>query len=160
MTILSLSSLKYNTDKKTFNFYYPVLIYIRENLGKYTVERGEQMRLDLVMMSIYNDSESLENMDVILFINNIDNPLNINVGDVISYPPLESLQNYRYSFESDLSSGKNIRQSLATPNKSNKVDQNRKKFIDNGFSLPPVVLETSRPPVRLENGKILMGGLN
>lgn len=160
MNIISIESLRYNVSTKKFNFYYPVLVYFRENLNFYIVQKGEQMRLDLVMMSIYDDSTVLKEMDVLLFLNNIDNPLNINEGDVIYYPPVESLSSYRYSFSDSETNGRNITRALATPNKTTKKDSNRKKFIDNGFSLPPVVLDESKPPVRIENGNIVIGGLN
>lgn len=160
MDIISLSSLRYNVYTKTFNFYYPVLSYIKSELNTYIVQQGEEMRLDLVMMSIYDDVSVLDEMDIILFLNNIDNPLNIMEGDVIFYPPMEALSSYRYTFEPAETSGKNIRRALATPNKTTRKDDNRKKFTENGFSLPPVVLDESKPPVRLENGKIVIGGLN
>jgi hypothetical protein len=56
--------------------------------------------------------------------------------------------------------GQNIRRALSVPNKTTKIDKNRKKFTDDGFLLPPVVLDETKPPVRLENGNIVIGGLN
>jgi hypothetical protein len=160
MDIISISSLKYNRNTQLYNFYYPVLYYSNADLNEYVVQPGEDMRLDLVMMSIYDDSSLLEEMDVILFINNIDNPLNINEGDIIYYPPGDALSSYRFTFETSSLAGQNIRKALATPNKTTKKDNNRKKFLDNGYSLPPVVLDESKAPVRLENNKIVIGGLN
>jgi hypothetical protein len=119
------------------------------------------MRIDLVMLSMYNEDMSvLSNSDVILFINGIDNPLNIFVGDVLYYPQQSALDSYRFVFTEGSQTGQNIRKALSVPNKTTKVDSNRKKFIDDGFVLPPVVLDETKPPVRLENGKIVIGGLN
>ena len=164
MNITSLESLKYNIYTRVYNFYYPVLAYLNNridrDLSTYVVQRGEEMRIDLVMMSIYDDDYSLKNIDVMLFINNIDNPLNIVAGDVIYYPPLEYLDSYRFSFEPTSRVGENIRKALAVPNKTNVKDSNRRKFIENGYSLPPVVLDESKPPVRVEGDKIVIGGLN
>jgi hypothetical protein len=160
MDIISLSSLRYNVYTKTFNFYYPVLAYLNGSLNTYVVQKGEEMRIDLVMMSIYDDVSVLEEIDILLFLNNIDNPLNIIEGDVIYYPALEALSSYRYSFEPAETSGRNIRRALSTPNKTTKKDSNRRKFVESGYSLPPVVLSESRSPVRLENGNIVIGGLN
>jgi hypothetical protein len=161
---MSLESLKYNTYTKLYNFYYPVLAYVDTNidksLGMYVVQQGEEMRIDLVMMSIYDDVSVLKNIDVLLFINNIDNPLNIMEGDVIYYTPIEVLDSYRYSFEPNSRAGENVRRALAVPNKTTKKDSNRRKFIENGYSLPPVVLDESKPPVRVEDDKIVIGGLN
>jgi hypothetical protein len=63
-------------------------------------------------------------------------------------------------FNQDSKTGQNIRKALSVPNKTTKIDKNRKKFIDDGFVLPPVVLDETKPPVRLEGGKIVIGGLN
>ena len=162
MDIYSLSQLNYNQTTQLFNIYYPQFFYTRkETLNTYIVQRGEEMRMDLVMLSMYNeDTLVLPDIDVILFINGIDNPLNIFVGDVLYYPPQEALDNYRFVFNQDSKTGQNIRKALSVPNKTTKIDKNRKKFIDDGFVLPPVVLDETKSPVRLEGGKIVIGGLN
>jgi hypothetical protein len=164
MNITSIESLKYNVNTKLYNFYYPVLAYVDikvdRSLGTYIVQKGEEMRIDLVMMSIYDDIYTLKSIDVLIFINNIDNPLNIMVDDIIYYPPLEALDSYRYSFEPNSRAGENVRKALAVPNKTTKKDGNRRKFVENGYSLPPVVLDESKPPVRVEGDKIVIGGLN
>lgn len=161
MDIVSLLELKYNTLSKKFNLYYPQLAFSNSSLGKYIVQSGEEMRIDLVMLSIYDENMySLKDTDVILFLNNIDNPLNINVGDEIYYPDIEALKSYRYYIDTASRAGEDVRKQLATPNKTAKPDPARKKFIDNGYSLPPVVLDEAKPPVRLEGDKIVIGGLN
>ena len=130
------------------------------DLNEYIVQKGEEMRIDLVMMSIYDNIDSLKHIDVLLFINNIDNPLNIIEGDFIFYPLYETLDSYRFSFEPSSRTGENIRKALALPNKTTKKDGNRKKFIENNYSLPPVLLDESKPPVRVEGDKIVIGGIN
>jgi hypothetical protein len=55
--------------------------------------------------------------------------------------------------------GKAVRKALAVPNKSSKKDSARKKFTENDYLLPPVVLNASKEPVRLEEGKIVIGGI-
>ena len=161
MDIYSLTLLKFNRLKKTYNIYEPQFKYSNKDLYTYVVQRGEEMRLDTVMLSMYNnDPYTLKDSDIILFINGIDNPLNIFEGDTLYYPAQEALESYRYVLETGTAQSKNILQALAVPNKTTKVDSNRKKFVDNGFVLPPVVLDESKPPVRLENGKIVIGGLN
>ena len=47
------------------------------NYQQYEVQKGEEMRIDLVCQSIYG---SLDYIDIILNANNIDNPLNIKEG--------------------------------------------------------------------------------
>lgn len=160
MDIVSLSNLKFNQTTRRFNLFYPQLIFSESGLSKYTVQDGEEMRIDLVMMSIYDNVLSLKDTDIILFLNGIDNPLNINVGDEILYPPLDYMDNFRYYFENTQRAGENVIKQLAVPNKTSRPDPARKKFTENGYSLPPVVLDESKPPVRLEGNKIVIGGLN
>jgi hypothetical protein len=137
------------------------MIYFSKNsLSEYVVQSGEEMRIDLVMMSIYNTPYSLPELDVILFINNIDNPLSINKGDIILYPPIEALSSYRYEFDDSAKAGENVRKVLAVPNKTTLKDPNRKKFLENGYVLPPTVLDVAKPPVRVEGDKIVVGGIN
>ena len=53
------------------------------SLSQYTVQKGEEMRMDLVCESIYNNTDYI---DILCSINNIDNPLNIREGQIIIYP--------------------------------------------------------------------------
>lgn len=162
MDIYSLSQLPYNSITNTFNIYNPQFVSTSNNsLLLYVVQFGEDMRIDLVMLSMYdNDKSVLESIDVILFINGIDNPLNIMEGDTLYYPPQEALDSYRYYTNENIGNAKNVRNTLAVPNKTTKVDSSRKKFVDNGYSLPPVVLDEAKQPVRIEGDKIVIGGLN
>ena len=162
MDIKSIKNVKFNNTTNNYNLYYPQLLFRRDiELNAYTVQRGEEMRVDLIMMSMYNDdSYLLEHIDVILFINGIDNPLNIVEGDILYFPEPQNLDFWRFTFEPRVRAGENIRKALATPNKTSRVDSSRKKFVESGYSLPPVVLSESKAPVRLENGKIVIGGIN
>lgn len=161
MDIISLSQLSFSKAKQEFNLFIPQFFYLKSDLlGEYVVQKGEEMRIDLVIMSIYDDTRYLEEVDVLLFINNIDNPLNVNVGDVIYYPPAESLSSYRFIIDTASKGGADVRNILSVPNKTMKKDPNRKKFVDNGYVLPPVVLDEAKSPVRLEDGNIVIGGLN
>lgn len=161
MNIKSLTKLKYNKKTQRYNLFYPRLLYFpRTNLKVYEVQIGEEMRMDLVMKSIYLYDVSPEDMDVILFINGIDNPLNIKEGDIIYYPSYEQLDGYRTDFADKTNEGEDVRKALSTPNKAAKPDLNRKKFVDNGYFLPPTVTDSEKAPVRLEGGKIVIGGIN
>lgn len=161
MNIKSLSKLKYNKKTKMYNLFYPRLLYLpKRNFQIYEVQSGEEMRIDLVMKSIYLYDMSIEDIDVILFINGIDNPLSIKEGDIIYYPSYEQLDGYRTDFADKTNTGEDVRKALSTPNKSTKTDPNRKKFVDNGYFLPPIVNDSEKAPIRLEGNKIVIGGLN
>ncbi len=129
-------------------------------LNTYEVQRDEDMRIDLVMKSIYNDESLFGDIDVILFINGIDNPLNIREGMVIYYPPEpNSLDNYRYYEEENIAITKSIKQQLGVLNKTTRIDEKRKKFLDSDYSLPPVVMPESRAGVSITDTTIKVGGL-
>ncbi len=133
---------------------------VKSDLNSYTVQRGEDMRIDLVMKSIYDDTYTFPDIDIILYINNIDNPLNIREGMVLLYPSYESLEEYRYYEQlRDTETSKSVKQSLGVLNKTTRIDEKRKKFVDADYSLPPVVLPESRPSVVIDNNKIKIGGL-
>jgi hypothetical protein len=128
-------------------------------MNEYIVQKGEDMRIDLVMLSMYEDPSVLEDMDIICFINDIDNPLNIFPGQKIYYPPIAQLDSYRIISNSTNSSSQ-VKNRLAVPNKTTRKDNNRSKYVENGYSLPPVVLNTPKAPVRLEGESILVGGVS
>ena len=98
MDIKSLTLLKVPTNTNLYDLFNPQImrIYPSVDLTEYIVQRGEEMRIDLVMLSMYDDDKSiLENIDIICFINDIDNPLNIFTGQKIYYPPVSQLDSYR-----------------------------------------------------------------
>jgi hypothetical protein len=45
------------------------------------------------------------------------------------------------------------------PNKSTRTDTSRKTYLDNDYSLSPVVLETPREPVTIVDGFFTIGGI-
>lgn len=153
MNIYDIDKLKKNPDgsydltQLTFNSRSDVEFF------SYTVQSGEEMRMDLVCQSIYGDVEFI---DVIMHINNIDNPLNIKEGTTIKYPPSNKLQLFRIEEEKK----DDVQKKLANPNKSTRKDNNRKKYIEQGYSLPPVVLEKPVDPVRVTDDGISIGGVS
>ena len=135
-------------------------------LNQYIVTKDDEMRIDLVFANMYSIDISdlasyLEDIDVILYINNIYNPLNIKEGMVLDYPIIGELEDYRYLPPPTLSNN-SITKQLATPNtpdKTTKRDASRQNYIENDYSLSPVVLDTPREPVRIVDGKFSIGGL-
>jgi hypothetical protein len=161
MDIKSLTQLKAPSNTSLYDLFNPQIIrtYPSSDLLEYNVQKGEDMRIDLVMLSMYEDPSVLENIDIICFINDIDNPLNIYPGQKLYYPPISQLDSYRVMSNSENSSSQ-VKNKLAVPNKTTRKDNNRSKYVDNGYSLPPVVLNTPQSPVRLEGENILVGGVS
>jgi hypothetical protein len=162
MKIGCLENTKWSKKENRFLLEEPSFRYSPSDFKVYTVQKGEDMRIDLVMQSIYDDPYSFEHIDVILHINDIDNPLNIREGQEILYLDINSLDSYRYyPTESDRTKyNKSVQKALAVPSKSTRKDDNRKKFIEGNYSLPPTVLKESRPPVRIDSNNIIVGGIN
>ena len=167
MDIKSMNSVVKNDEQDglfdlfdTFLLYRPDVLY-----GEYEVKKYEEMRIDIIFQSIYGFEANevglyLENIDIILLINDIDNPLNIKEGMIIKYPyNIEDFIKFRYVEDKLSSSRRNVIPKLAVPNLSTKKDKDREKYQKSGYSLPPVVLETPKAPVRVDNGRIKMGGL-
>lgn len=152
------------TELGISNGYYemiePHLIY-RNDIPLYTyeVQKFEEMRIDSVMMSIYDNILLLPNSDIILYLNGIDNPLNILEGDILYYPDSSQFDLFRME-PTKASTSTSVASILSTPNKTTQKDNNRTNYLQNGYSLPPVVLEESKPPITLDHGKVLVGGIN
>jgi hypothetical protein len=164
---LTDSYTKFDTANDVYDLFTSTFVY-RDDiaLSEYVVERGFDMRLDLIFEKIYNLESDvvglyLVDMDVICYINNIDNPLNIKEGSVIKYPTdLGNIREFRVlDIDQDLNNKSKIKERLSFPNKSTRKDKSREDFIKGGYSLPPVVLETPRPPVSIKDGKFSIGGL-
>lgn len=135
-------------------------------LLEYETTRDDVMRIDLILQKIYNIEPNqvgayLNQIDVILYINNIENPLNIVENMIIKYPSdIGQLDKFRVSnVSNDLNEQNKVRERLVFPRKTTRKDNNRQKFIDEGYALPPVVLDTPRNPVIIEGGQFTIGGL-
>lgn len=168
MNVKSLQEgVKKNIDTGLYNLFTPTFINnptIR--LNQYEVTKDDEMRIDLVFAKMYLIDNSdllsyLEDIDVILYINNIYNPLNIKEGMILDYPIIGELENYRYLPPATLSNN-SITKQLGTPNtpdKRTRRDASRQNYVENDYSLSPVVLDTPREPVRIVDGKFSIGGL-
>ena len=92
--------------------------------------------------------------------NNIDNPLNIKEGTIIKYPQLGQFELFRIMVDDNQSKIKSsVGQKLAVPNKTTRKDKTRGSYLENDYSLPPVVLEAPKEPVRIEDDNFSIGGL-
>jgi hypothetical protein len=134
------------------------------NYRTYEVTREDEMRIDLIMQKMYDLLPTeiglyLENIDVILTINNIDNPLNIKQGMILKYPDLGSFDSFRIqNDEESIKTKKSITQKLGKPNKQTRIDPARKKYLDD-VALPPTVNKKPKNPISTDNVNLLVGGL-
>jgi hypothetical protein len=172
MDIISINEfVRFNSDLDLYDLFQPTMVYILDIPGgevafrNFLVEEYHEMRIDLIFRDMYDLEPNevgvyLGNIDIICFINDIDNPLNIKKGMTLRYPNIEDFDKFRFSPDQDTFNKKeDVKSKLVVPNKSTRKDSNREKFKENGFSLPPVVLSNPRPPVRIENGRFSVGGL-
>jgi hypothetical protein len=172
MDIISINQfIRFNSDLELFDLFNPTLLYLDDVPGidvsfkTFLVEEHHEMRIDLLFRDMYELESNevgiyLGNIDVLCFINDIDNPLNIVKGMSLRYPGLEDFDKFRTSSDSDeFSKKEDVKSKLVVPNKSTRKDKSREKFKEAGYSLPPVVLDKPRPPVRIKNGKFSVGGL-
>ncbi|NBO23326.1 hypothetical protein EBU94_08320 [bacterium] len=120
-------------------------------MQSYLVSKSDEMRIDVISNEIYG---TVDEADVLLSINEIDNPLNIKEGDVIMYVSYETLQEYRIATIDN----KEATDKLLNANKSTKKDTNRKNYVESGLVLTPTVQEVPQPPVKIENTQIVIGG--
>ena len=167
MDIFSLfNTVKFNTTDNVYNLFEPTILFRDDSTQEYTVTDADEMRIDLIFQNMYNITpnsiyEMLEHIDIILRLNNIDNPLNIKEGMVLKYPTMGRFEFYRYSEVLEDTNNETIKQLGVqnNPNKTTRVDPNRQNYIENDFSLSPVVLDTPREPVRIVDGRFSIGGL-
>ena len=119
------------------------------NFKLYTVQRGEEMRMDLVSQSIYND---IQYVDFLCNLNKISNPLNIKFGDIMLYVDAEFIERFRVKPKTQ-----NVQQVIAKSNRGTQQDKTRQDYIENNFSLPPNVLERPAEQVLIKGSVIKLG---
>lgn len=134
-------------------------------LQSYIVKPEEEMRIDLILKGMYeleDDAVSVyfENIDIILTMNNIDNPLNIKSGQVLFYPPIADFDEFRIQVENDLSTqSRDTINKLGVPDKTSRVDSSRKKYLAEGVALPPTVNPNPKDGATIKNGQFIVGGI-
>mgnify|MGYP006078723519 CR=1 FL=1 len=162
MNIISLENIKYDVVSKTYNIQDPSFYNnLRIELYEYEVQLGETMRPDLIMKSMYRDDiDIFDNWDVILYINGIENPLNVKQGMFLLYPNKSELDEFRYNIRGgDLSNGdETTAEEISKVDKSTRKDKKREKFVKGNYKLPPVVTDKPKPSVRVVGGDITIGG--
>ena len=146
MKIYDIDNLKkkngqYDLFTRTYKYVFNGIKYY-----EYKVQKGEEMRIDLVCKSIYGN---IDYIDVILNVNNISNPLNIKEGSLIKYPDQSDIEILRFKEKKSKEDSK----VLSNPNKSTKIDQSRQKYIENGS------IESNSPNIISDDQISTKGGL-
>ena len=119
------------------------------NFKLYTVQRGEEMRMDLVSQSIYND---IKYVDFLCNLNRILNPLNIKIGDRMIYVDVDAIEAFRVKPKTQT-----VQQVIAKSNRGTQQDKSRQDYVENNFSLPPNVLERPAEQVLIKGSVIKLG---
>lgn len=153
MPLFDIDSLKRDAKQdELYDLFVPTFELLTEiQQSPIVVGKEEMMRIDLICHRLY---QSIDEVDFLCSLNDIDNPLNIMENDTLFYTAWGAIDSFRIR-ESDKIS---TRQSLLNPNKSTKKDRNREKFIENGFALPPTYNPIPRPAVRIDGNDIVIGG--
>ena len=135
----------YDLNKLTFRFTFEGLSF-----GEYKVKKGEEMRIDLVCNSIYGN---IDNVDILLNINNISNPLNIKEGSILRYPSVDSISILRVKE----SRNNSVQASLSSSNKASIQDSARQQYVEQNYSLPPNVMERPTEQTQILGNTIKIG---
>jgi hypothetical protein len=118
-------------------------------LEEYVVGPEDEMRIDLICHKIYQNTNQI---DLILNINGIVNPLNIMAGDVIKYPSETNLEEYKVSPAKAPSQAN----AMITPNRANIKDPRRQEFVENNYQLPPTMLPSPVSPIVVGRNEIFI----
>ena len=156
--IKSIENLKNKspfTDKGiTYSLYDLTLpTYINSNISltnMYTCNDYDNSRFDTISSNIFNDPDLL---DLLMFINDYDNPLNIMSSDIILYcePSLVNL------FKNTTEVNHDLKDSLIQYDKSTIIDSNRVNYINNDYSLPPTINSVPTSGVNVSGNNIIIG---
>lgn len=115
----------------------------------YRVKKGEEMRMDLVSISIYGESQYV---DFLCFLNSISNPLNIKESQLIVYVPVQEFDDYKLRLQPE-----DQNQVATQPNRATRPDPSRQEYLDNNLSLPPNLLENPAEQVQVQGNVIRLG---
>ena len=153
MKIYSLNKLIRDPNQgNLYSFFDPTFKIINGyQLYEHIVTPEQEMRIDLISQALYKD---VDHCDFLLNFNDIDNPLNIMQGDTLLYADISTIPEFHLT----ITDNTNARATLLNANKSTRIDNNRKKYIEQNYSLPPTFLETPQKAVRIENDQIVIGG--
>ncbi len=148
MNIYDISILK--KDPKQDGLYdltEPTFVQAVEPPFQMVVTKEQEMRIDIISNDLY---KSVDYIDFLLNLNDIDNPINIKQGDIILYTTIDKFELCKVSPNTT----DDKQRTLLSPNKSSKKDPNRQKYIEDNYQLPPTFLETPASPISSSGNNI------
>lgn len=158
MAYKNISTLE-NLSKNLENFYNLFVQHygtLNENIyiNIYIVDRTREMRLDLVCSDVYG---SIQNLQLLMQINNIENAFGVKEGDIILWVDTKDLSKMNAVDPTILTDN---RDDLITAFKSSLTDPARSKYLDGRGSdnLPPTILDQNAPKIYIQNNQIVIGG--
>lgn len=150
MNIKSLENVKIDIESGLFDLTQTTWKDFRTVEYQYEVQLNEEMRMDLVCMSIF---DGVNDIDFIMNYNGIDNPLNVMPGDNIIYVKKQEIISGDVIQDSSETLDRVIRSRRST-----RIDPNRKKYIDNDKSITPTLNEIPKSSVGIVGNNIIIGG--
>lgn len=142
-------------DKKQgglFNFFTPTFLMLSSfEQEVLVVGKESEMRPDLICNELY---KRVDQIDFLMSLNDIDNPLNIKENDLIYFTSYAAIDSFRIK-EAEVADTRDL---LLNANKSTKKDPKRQKYVEEKFNLPPTILPVPRPPITIEGDDFIIGG--
>jgi len=120
----------------------------------YKVQRGQEMRIDNICQSLYNN---INHLSFLLQINNIQNPLTIKAGDLLFYVREEDIP----AFKADPAEASKFRDRVinkAISDKKQQIDKTRKDYVNKRKAvdaLPPNIKQTADSPLTISADGII-----
>lgn len=153
MNFFDIRTIKKDKEQgELFNFFTPTFLMLNSfEQEVLIVGKESQMRPDLICNEIY---KGIDEIDFLMSLNDIDNPLNIMENDLIYFTAYGAIDSFRIK-EAEV---RDTRELLLNANKSTKKDDKRQKYVEEQFNLPPTVLPVPKPPIKIEGDDFVIGG--
>lgn len=132
----------YDLTDKTYTSY-------NTDFYTHTVGIDEEMRIDLISFRLFG---SVEYSDFLLNLNQIINPLNIRLGDVLIYPLTSQIKYFRKTPETK----EPLNTDFLNTQRANIKDKTRLDFVENNYQLPPSMLPNRQSPISIQGNTIVI----
>jgi len=154
MKFYDIDKLKRDTKQDNlYNFFATTFVDFNDlnfPLSNTSATEEQYMRLDLISQEIYKSDSYV---DILCNVNYIDNPLNIMESDVLVYPSISQMENYKTD-DINIEATPGI---LQNAEKTTLVDENRKKYVEQKYTLTPTTVEVPKEPLKIIKNNIVIG---